>query len=128
MTKKLTIMGYFDEHYGLEEWVCDNLEILKKRTGLTLINDTVEMVLNGFTIKNEILDQTFFVKCDKEKSDEYDLGCIVVECALQDAHGVIWLANAPDVDLKRAFDWLDESLGSDFEAHLIEIEVKNTSK
>lgn len=127
MTKKLTIMANFDEHYGLEEWVRDNLEVLKQ-TGLTLINESVQMVHDGFTVKNEILDQTFFVKCDKEKSDEYDLGCIVVECSLQEAQGVIWLANDPDTDLKRAFDWLGQSLGTDFETHLIEIEVKNTSK
>ena len=127
MTEKLTIMANFDEHYGLEEWVHDNLHLLKQ-TGLELITDTVEMVHDGFTVKNEILDQTFFVKCDKEKSDEYDLGCIVVECALQEAQGVIWLANAPDGDLKRAFNWLGKSLGSDFETYLIEIEVKNTSK
>ena len=127
MTKKLTIMANFDEHYGLEEWVRDNLEVLKQ-TGLTLINESVQMVHDGFTVKNEILDQTFFVKCDKEKSGEYDLGCIVVECALQEAQGVIWLANDPDTDLKRAFTWLGQSLGADFETHLIEIEVKNTSK
>ena len=126
MTQKIIIMANFDEHYGLEEWVRDNLGILKQ-TGLELINDTVEMVHDGFTVKND-LDQTFFVKCDKEKSDEYDLGCIIVECALQEAQGVIWLANAPDTDLKRAFDWLGNSLGSDFETHLIEIEVKNTKK
>ena len=127
MTKKLTILANFDEHYGLEEWVRDNLGILK-HTGLELIQDTVTMVHNGFIVKNEILDQTFFVKCDKEKSDEYDLGCIIVECALQETQGVIWLASAPDTDLKRAFDWLGQSLGTDFETHLIEIEVKNTSK
>ena len=127
MTQKIIIMANFDEHYGLEEWVRDNLHLLKQ-TGLELINDTVEMVHDGFTVKNKILDQTFFVKCDKEKSDEYDLGCIVVECALQEAQGVIWLANAPDADLKRAFHWLGQSLGTDFETHLIEIEVKNTSK
>ena len=120
-------MANFDEHYGLEEWVRDNLEVLKQ-TGLTLINESVQMVHDGFTIKNEILDQTFFVKCDKEKSDEYDLGCIVVECALQEAQGVIWLANDPDTDLKRAFAWLGQSLGTDFETHLIDIEVKNTAK
>jgi len=127
MKQKITIMANFDEHYGLEEWVRDNLEVLKQ-TGLTLINESVQMVHDGFTVKNEILEQTFFVKCDKEKSDEYDLGCIVVECALQEAQGVIWLANAPDIDLKRAFEWLGKSLGNDFETHLIEIEVKNTSK
>lgn len=81
MTKKLTIIGNFNEHYGLEELVCDNLQILEQ-TGLNLIKDSVQMVQDGFTIKNKILDQTFFVKCDKEQSDEYDLGCIIVECAL----------------------------------------------
>lgn len=127
MTQKITIMANFDEHYGLEEWVRDNLSLLKQ-TGLELIDDTVEMVHDGFTVKNQILDQTFFVKCDKEKSDEYDLGCIVVECALQEAHGVIWLANGISGDLRRAFEWLGDSLGPDFETHLIEIEVKNTAK
>ena len=127
MTQKLTIMANFNEHYGLEEWVRDNLEILKQ-TGLELMNDTVQLVHNGFTVKNEILDQTFFVKCDKEKSDEYDLGCIVVECALQEAQGVIWLANNLEPDLKHTFEWLGESLGPDFEVYLIEIEIKNTSK
>lgn len=120
-------MASFNEYYGLEEWIRDNIEILKQ-TGLELINSTVQMVHNGLIVKNKILDQTFFVKCDKEKSDEYDLGCIIVECALQDAQGVIWLANAPDFDLKRAFNWLGKALGSDFETYLIEIEIKNTSK
>ncbi|MEI8129333.1 MAG: hypothetical protein WCG95_06915 [bacterium] len=114
MSNKLTIMANFNENYGLEEWVRDNLQILKQ-TGLELINDTVEMVHDGFIVQNEILDQTFFVKCDKEKSSEYDLGCIVVECSLQEAHGVIWLANSPDIDLKNAFYWLGKSLGPDFE-------------
>lgn len=66
MTQKLTIMA-INEHYGLEEWVRDNLEILKQ-TGLELMNDTVQLVHDGFTVKNQILDQTFFVKCDKEKA------------------------------------------------------------
>lgn len=127
MTQKITIMANFDEHYGLEEWVRDNLGLLKQ-TGLELIDDTVEMVHNGFTVENEILDQTFFVKCDKEKSSEHDLGCIVEECALQDAQGIIWLANDISGDLRRAFEWLGQSLGPDFETYLIEIEVKNTSK
>ena len=127
MEQKITIMANFDEHYGLEEWVRDNLGILKQ-TGLELINDTVEMIHDGFTIKNEILDQTFFVKCDKEKSDEYDLGCIVVECALQEAQGVIWLANNIESDLKKAFEWFGNAMGPDFETYLIDIEVKNTSK
>ncbi len=127
MTEKLTIMANFDEHYGLEEWVRDNLGILKQ-TGLELINDTVEMVHDGFVVKNEILDQTFFIKCDKEKSDEYDLGCIVVECALQEAQGVIWLANNLESDLRTAFEWFSNALGPDFEMHIIDIEVKNTSK
>ena len=127
MEQKITIMANFDEHYGLEEWVRDNLGILKQ-TGLELINDTVEMVHDGFTVKNEILDQTFFVKCDKEKSDEYDLGCIVVECALQEAQGVIWLANDVESDLSKAFHWWGDAMGPDFEVHLIEIEIKNTSK
>jgi hypothetical protein len=127
MTKKITIMANFNEHYGLEEWVKENLQILKQ-TGLELINDTVEMVHDGFTVKNEILDQTFFVKCDKEKSDEYDLGCIIVECALQEAQGAIWLANNISADLRRAFHWWGEAMGADFEIYLIEIEVKNTSK
>ena len=127
MTQKITIMANFDEHYGLEEWVRDNLQILKQ-TGLELINDTIEMVHDGFTVKNEILDQTFFVKCDKEKSDEYDLGCIIVECALQEAQGAIWLANNISDDLRRAFNWLGETMVADFEVYLIEIEVKNISK
>ncbi len=128
MTNTLTIMGNFDEHYGLEEWVRDNLKVIKMKTGIDLINDTVEFVHNGLVVKNEILDQAFIIKCDKEKSDEYDLGCIVVECALQEAQGVIWLANNLEPDLKRAFEWLGESLGPDFEVYLIEIEIKNTSK
>lgn len=127
MTQKITIMANFDEHYGLEEWVKENLQILKQ-TGLELIDDTVEMVHDGFIIKNEILDQTFFVKCDKEKSDEYDLGCIMVECALQEAQGVIWFANNIEADLKQAFEWWGEMMGADFEVYLIEIEIKNTSK
>lgn len=127
MTEKITIMANFNEHYGLEEWVRDNLNLLKQ-TGLKLIDDTVEMVHDGFIVKNEILDQTFFVKCDKEKSDEYDLGCIVVECALQETQGVIWLANNIEDDLKRAFKWFGDSMGADFEVYLIEIEVKNISK
>lgn len=127
MTQKITIMANFDENYGLEEWVKENLQILKQ-TGLELIDDTVEMVHDGFTVKNQILDQTFFVKCDKEKSDEYDLGCIVVECALQEAQGVIWLANNLESDLRKAFEWFGNSMGTDFETYLIDIEVKNTSK
>lgn len=125
--QKLTIIANFDDHYGLEEWVRDNLGILKQ-TGLELINDTVEMVHDGFIVKNEILDQTFFVKCDKEKSDEYDLGCIIVECALQEAQGVIWLANNLESDLKKAFKWFKNAMGPDFETYLIEIEVKNILK
>ena len=125
--QKLTIIANFDDHYGLEEWVRDNLGILKQ-TGLELINDTVEMVHDGFTVKNEILGQTFFVKCDKEKSDEYDLGCIVVECALQEAQGVIWLTNNLGSDLKKAFEWLGNAMGPDFEIYLIDIEVKDISK
>lgn len=127
MTQKITIMSNFNEHYGLEEWVKENLQILKQ-TGLELIDATVEMVHDGFTVKNQILDQTFFVKCDKEKSDEYDLGSIVVACALQEAHGVIWLANNLESDLRKAFKWFGNSMGPDFETYLIEIEVKNTSK
>jgi len=127
MTEKLTITGNFDEHYGLEEWVCDNLHLLKQ-TGLELINESVQMVHDGFIVKNEIIAQTFFVKCDKEKSDEYDLGCIVVECALQEAQGVIWLANNLESDLRKAFEWFGNSMGPDFETYLIDIEVKNTSK
>lgn len=128
MTNTLTIMSNFDEHYGLEEWVKDNLKVIKMKTGLDLINDTVEFIHNGLFVKNEILDQGFIIKCDKEKSDEYDLGCIVVECALQETQGVIWLANNLESDLKRAFEWLGKSLGPDFETYLIEIEIKNTSK
>jgi hypothetical protein len=121
-------MGNFDEHYGLEEWVKDNLKVIKMKTGLDLINDTVEFIHNGLFVKNEILDQGFVIKCDKEKSDEYDLGCIVVECALQEAQGVIWLANNLEPDLRIAFEWLGEALGPDFEIYLINIEVKNTTK
>ena len=128
MTNTLTIMGNFDEHYGLEEWVRDNLKVIKMKTGIDLINDTVEFVHNGLVVKNEILDQGFVIKCDKEKSDEYDLGCIVVECALQDAQGVIWLANNLEPDLRKAFEWLGEVLGPDFEIYLIDIEIKNTIK
>ena len=128
MTNTLTIMGNFDEHYGLEEWVKDNLKVIKMKTGIDLINDTVEFIHNGLFVKNEILDQGFVIKCDKEKSDEYDLGCILLECALQEAQGVIWLANNIETDLKQAFEWWGEMMGADFEVYLIEIEVKNTSK
>ena len=128
MTNTLTIMDSFDEHYGLEEWVKDNLKIIKMKTGLDLINDTVEFIHNGLLVKNEILDQTFVIKCDKEKSDECDLGYIVVECALQEAQGVIWLANNLESDLRTAFEWFGNVLGPDFETHIIDIEVKNTNK
>ena len=127
MMQKITINADFNKNYELKEWVRENLQLLKE-TGLELINDTVEMVDSGFTVRNQILDQTFFVKCDKEKSSLRDLGLIIAICSQCNAEGVIWLANDISEDLRRAFKWFSESLVPDFDTHLIEIEVKNTSK
>lgn len=128
MTKKLIVNANFTENYGLEEWAQENLETIKSITGLDLIPETIIAVHGGFVVKNEILEQTFFVRCDEEKSDEYDLGCVIIECALQEPDGVIWLTNDLEDDLKQAFNWLCVSLGKDFNAHLIEIEINNTKK
>lgn len=125
--QKITINANFNKDYELKEWVKDNLQLLKE-TGLELINDTVEMIDNGFTVKNQILNQTFFVKCDKEKSSLDDLGLIIAICSQCDAQGVIWLANNISDELRWAFNWWSKSMGADFEVHLIEIEIQNTSK
>lgn len=125
--QKITINADFNQDYELKEWVRDNLQLLKE-TGLELINDTVEMVDSGFIVKNQILDQTFFVKCDKEKSSLRDLGLIIAICSQCNAEGVIWLANNISDELRQAFTWWGEIMGADFELYLIEIEVKNISK
>ena len=125
--KKITINADFNEDYQLRNWVKDNLQLLKE-TGLELINDTIEMVDNGFTVRNQILDQTFFVKCDNEQSNLSDLGLILAVCSQCNAQGVILLANNISDELRYAFNWWGEITGSDFEIYLIEIEIKNTSK
>lgn len=125
--KKITINADFDKNYELKNWVKENLQLLKE-TGLELINDTVEMVDSGFTVRNQILDQTFFIKCDKEKSSLTDLGLILAICSQCNAQGVIWLANDINDELRYAFNWWGENMGTDFELYLIEIEIKNTSK
>lgn len=125
--KKITINADFEKNYELKNWVKENLQLLKE-TGLELINDTVEMVDSGFTVRNQILDQTFFIKCDKEKSSLTDLGLIIAICSQCDAQGVIWLANDINDELRHAFNWWGENMGADFELHLIEIEIDNTSK
>lgn len=127
MMRKITINADFDENYQLRNWVKDNLHLLKE-TGLELINDTIEMVDSGFTVRNQILDQTYFVKCDKEKSTLADLGLILAVCSQCNAQGVIWLANNINDELRYAFNWWRDMMGPDFEIYLIEIEVKNTSK
>lgn len=125
--QKITINANFNKSYELKDWVKENLQLLKE-TGLELINDTVEMVDSGFTVKNQILDQTFFVKCDKEKSSLSDLGLIIAISSQCNAQGVIWLANNISDELRWAFNWWGEIMGKDFEVYLIEIEIKNTSK
>lgn len=123
MTKTLTITADFNESYGLQEWVKENIEIIKDKTGLELLSETTQSVHDGFTIKTKILDQTFLIKSDIEKSTEYDLGAIVVEAALQEVQGVIWLANDLESDLEKAYNWLGEALGNDFETYLIPIKI-----
>lgn len=125
MMQKITINADFNKDYELKEWVRDNLQLLKE-SGLELINDTVEMIDSGFTVRNQILDQTFFVKCDKEKSSLNDLGLIIAICSQCSAEGVIWLANNISDELRQAFTWWGDIMGRDFEVYLIEIEVKNT--
>ena len=125
--KKITINADFDKNYELKNWVKENLQLLKE-TGLELINDTVEMVDSGFTVRNQILDQTFFIKCDKEKSSLTDLGLIIAICSQCNAQGVIWLANDINDELRYAFNWWGDSMGTDFGLYLIDIEIKNTSK
>jgi len=127
MEQKITINADFNENYQLRNWVKENLQLLKE-TGLELINDTVEMVDSGFTVRNQILDQTFFIKCDKEKSSLTDLGLILAICSQCNAQGVIWLANDINDELRYAFNWWGENMGADFELYLIDIEIKNTSK
>lgn len=127
MEQKITINADFNENYQLRNWVKENLQLLKK-TGLELINDTVEMVDSGFTVRNQILDQTFFIKCDKEKSSLTDLGLILAICSQCNAQGVIWLANNISDELRYAFNWWGETMGADFEIYLIDIEIKNISK
>ena len=127
MKQKIIINADFNKDYELKEWVRDNLQLLKE-TGLELINDTIEMVDSGFTVRNQILDQTFFVKCDKEKSSFEDLGLIVAICSQCNAEGAIWLANNISDELRQAFNWWGDIMGRDFEVYLIEIEIKNTSK
>ena len=125
--KKITINADFDKNYELKNWVKENLQLLKE-TGLELINDTVEMVDSGFTVRNQILGQTFFIKCDTEKSSLTDLGLILAICSQCNAQGGIWLANDINDELRYAFNWWGENMGTDFELYLIEIEIKNTSK
>lgn len=125
--KKITINADFNKSYELNEWVKDNLQVLKE-TGLELINDTAEMVDSGFTVRNQILDQIFFIKCDKEKSGINDLGLIMAICSQCNAQGVIWLTNDISDELRYAFNWWGEMMGREFEIYLIEIEIKNVSK
>lgn len=120
--QKIIINADFDESYELKDWVKENLQQLKE-TGLELINDTVEMVDSGFTVRNQILDQTFFIKCDKEKSSMSDLGLIIAICSQCNAQGVIWLANNISDELRYAFNWWKEIMGANFEAYLLEIEI-----
>ena len=117
MMRKITINADFNKDCELKEWVRDNLQLLKE-TGLELINDTVEMVDSGFTVRNQILDQIFFVKCDKEKSSLSDLGLIIAICSQCNADGVIWLANNISDELIQAFTWWGETMGTDFEVYI----------
>lgn len=126
MTDTITVLKPLDQSYGLEEWAIENLEMLSKKTGLKLLKESITAVHEGFLVKNEILDQTFFVRCDNRVSSEYDLGCILTECSLQEPNGIIWLANKPHQELLDAFNWLDKVLGKDFEMYLIPVEVKFT--
>lgn len=128
MSKKLNILANFNEDYGLHEWVKDNIQVLNKKTGLKLLPETIIDIHDGFLIKNEILEQTFFVKCDDQKSTEYDLGAILTECGAQKPEGVIWLANNPPDELKNAFNWLNQTTEKDFEMYLIEIQIINKIK
>lgn len=124
MTDTITVFKTLDQSYGLEEWAIEHLEILSKVTRLKLLKESITVVHEGFLVKNEILDQTFFVRCDNRISSEYDLGCILTECSLQEPNGIIWLANKPHQELLDAFKWLGEAFNIDFETYVIPVEVK----
>lgn len=126
MTDTITVFKPLDQSYGLEEWVIENLDIICKATGLKLVKETVQGVHEGFLVKNEILDQTFFVRCDNRISSEYDLGCIITECSIVEPDGIIWLANQPHKELTSAFEWLGKQFGEEFETYLIPVKVKFT--
>lgn len=125
MTERITILKPFNQGYGLEEWVKENLNLIKQKTGLKLIEESIICVHDGMLIKNEILDQTFLIKCDNRTSSEYDLGCLLVECGLQEPNGIIWIANCPHDDLKEAFKWLGKISNKDFETYFIEVETRH---
>lgn len=127
MNSKLTVSRNFNNDYEFKAWVINNLNILQQ-IGPDLIQDTIEIIEDGFIVKTEILDQTIFVKCDREKSRFEDLGLIISICSQCNAQGVIWVTSNINDELKYAFNWLGERMGDDFEVYLIEIEIKNTSK
>lgn len=127
MTEPIIIFKETTEPYATREWARKNIDLISDKTGLKLMPESIVSFRENLLVKNEILEQTFLIKCDERVCSEYDLGSIIVDCSLScKVEGIIWLANRANDDIIEAFEWLNDATIKDFEMYLIDVKVEIT--
>jgi len=113
------------EAYDFTQWLEENIDVLNKVIGPTLVNvEREKKTESSFSVDLVAEDEngaTVIIENQLEKSNHDHLGKVITYLTAMSAKSAIWIVSDPRPEHVSAIAWLNESTGVDF--YLLKVEA-----